>query len=196
MSFSPSTLKTIQQAGQCLYEAHKAVSADVETNGARVMTFMVTQPFNPENDEAYKQLRSLARIAHELQTMEAQLKALFASAVEAQTPDMPVLIALPNHGGQSKPRSSKDHAEEAAIKPVATKKPKTAKAKQRRQSPNETKVKDYLASVLDRRSWTAVTHASIAASAGIPKGSIGASVRKLIDGGWLKVDAKGSYRLA
>lgn len=33
MSLSPSTLQAIQQAGLGLYQAHQAVSADVQTGG-------------------------------------------------------------------------------------------------------------------------------------------------------------------
>lgn len=196
MSFSPSTLKIIQQAGQSLFEAQQAVSADVRNSGARVMAFIESNPFSLENDDAYKQLRSLARIGHELQAMEAQLKALYASAAQAQAPEMSVLIALPNHGEQPKSHASKVNVEEATIKTETKKQPKASKAKEPRLSPNDTKIKDYLIGVLDRRSWTAVTHASIADSAGIPLGSVGVSLRRLIAGGWLKEGSKGTYRLA
>ncbi|MGH8647123.1 MAG: hypothetical protein ACREX4_22775 [Gammaproteobacteria bacterium] len=204
MTLSESTLLAIQKAGQALFAARGAVAQDVQTNGARVIALVASHPFSPENDQAYKQLRAASRISHELQAMEEQLKALFTSAVEMVAEEAPVLLALPSHGGRSKAHPAKTNAEAEdmvvksatadAAKPAKSRKRRAGKA--RRLSPNDEKVLGYLNGVLDRRSWKSVTHATIAEAADIPRGSIGATLSRLIEKGDLREGSKGSYRLA
>ncbi|CAM3605166.1 hypothetical protein [Polaromonas hydrogenivorans] len=201
MPLSPSTLQAIQQAGLGLFNAHQAVSADVQAGGARAMAQMASQPFSPDNDAAYKKLLQLARMAHELQAMEEQLKLLYAQASEATSPDLPVLIALSSDGargdgGRAAPRPDKAGAEEAVVKPAAAKRSKAAKVKQSRLSPNDEKVMEVLKSLLDRHSARVVTQASLAQATGIPLGSIGRSLRNLVAAGSIKEEgAKGAFRL-
>ena len=195
MTLSPSTLQAIQQAGLGLYQAHHAVSADVQAGGARAMAQMASQPFSPDNDAAYKKLLQLARMAHELQAMEEQLKLLYAQASEATLPELPVLSALSSDCGRAAPRPDKAGAEEAVVKPAAAKRSKAAKVKQPRLSPNDEKVMQALQGMLDRKSAKVVTQASLAQATGIPLGSIGRSLRNLVAAGSIKEGPKGAYRL-
>lgn len=196
MTLLPSTLQSIQQAGLGLFNAHQAVSADVQTGGARAMAQMASQPFSPDNDAAYKKLLQLARMAHELQAMEEQLKLLYAQASEAASPDLPVLIALSSDGGRAAPRPDKAHAEEAVVKPAASRKSKAVQGRKMRLSPNDEKVMQALQGMLDRQSAKVVTQASLAQATGIPLGSIGRSLRNLVSAGSIKEGAKGAFRLA
>ena len=66
----------------------------------------------------------------------------------------------------------------------------------RRVSANDEKVLAYLKTVLDRRSWKAFTHAAVAQGAGIPLGSVGLAIRRVIALGTVREGQKGSYRLA
>lgn len=194
MSLSPSTLKLMQQAGQGIFGAQQAVSADVQSLGARVVALMTSQPFHPDNDGAYRQLRALARMAHELQAMEEQLKALYEQAGEAVRPELAVLTALPHHSGRAAARPDKESAQEAVIKRASTRVSKTAKNKARPLSGNDQKVLGHLQNVLDRQSFRPLTHASMAQAAGMPLGSVGISLRRLAAAGLIR-ESKGSYRL-
>lgn len=200
MSLSPAALLSIQQAGQGLHAARQAVADAVQTNAERVVAYVASQPFSPENDLAYTKLRSAARLSHELQAMEEQLKVLYISAAELMTPESPILVALPNHGGHARPRAVKSNegAEDAIVKPTASSllKHQNAKSDQpQRLSHNDEKVLGYLKSVLDRRSWKSLTQATIAKMAGIPVGSVGLALRRLVAGGAVREGNKGTYRL-
>ena len=206
MTLSPATLKLLQQAGQGLYGAQQAVSADVQSFGAKVLALTASQPFDPDNDSAYRQLRSLARMAHELQAMEQQLRSLYAQAGDAVRPELGLLVALPhasNASGQGARRPDNGGAQEAVIKSGgrAAKKarPRAKPAKPKaprpaRPSPNDEKVLAHLSSVLDRNSFRPLTHASIAQAARMPLGSVGISLRRLAAAG-LIAESNGSYRL-
>lgn len=221
MTLSTSTLLAIQQAGQGLYAARQAVADEVQSNSLRVVAFLASQPFSTESDKAYKQLRSAARLAHELLAIEDQLKALYASAEEMGTPETSFLVALPSHVASSKshPAKSREEAQDVPVKPAkpvrAAKSIKVKPAKAptesvsetksgavtpptaaKRLSPNAEKVLGYLKGALDRRSWKAVTHATISENAGIPLGSVGVSLNRLIVNNALRERDKGSYRLA
>ena len=212
MTLSPATLRLLQQAGQGLYSAQQAVSADVQAFGARVLALTASQPFDPDNDSAYKQLRSLARMAHELQAMEEQLKALYAQAGDAVRPELGLLVALPHNSNASSAsgpgarRPDKGSAQEAVVKSAGSaaktaKKarpgPKPAQAKAprpARPSANDEKVLAHLKSVLERDSFKPLTHANIAQAAKMPVGSVGIALRRLAAAGLVN-ESKGSYRL-
>lgn len=213
MTLSPATLRLLQQAGQGLYSAQQAVSADVQAFGARVLALTASQPFDPDNDSAYKQLRSLARMAHELQAMEEQLKALYAQAGDAVRPELGLLVALPHNSNASSAsgpgarRPDKRSAQEAVVKSAGSaaktaKKarpgPKPAQAKAprpARPSANDEKVLAHLKSVLERDSFKPLTHANIAQAAKMPVGSVGIALRRLAAAGLVN-ESKGSYRLS
>ena len=213
MSLSPSTLSAIQQAGEGLHSARRAVSDAVQATAERMVATVADQPFSPESDRAYAQLRRVARMAHELQAMEDQLRVLYTAAAEMMEPEMPVLVALPGHVARSRPRSVKTDqtAEDAVVKTVASgasgasKREKLGRGEKgdrrnlempKPRGSNDDKVLSYLKTVLDRRSWKSLTHAVIAQGSGIPLGSVGLALRRLDAAGRLREGSKGAYRLA
>ena len=162
MSLSPSTLSAIQQAGEGLHSARRAVSDAVQATAERMVATVADQPFSPESDRAYAQLRRVARMAHELQAMEDQLRVLYTSAAEMMEPETPVLVALPGHGARSRSRAVETNlgAEDAVLKTAASRESKRQEGKaEKPKSPssNDEKVLSYLKAVLDRRSWKSLT---------------------------------------
>lgn len=203
MSLSDSTIQAIQQAGQSLNAARQAVAFDVQANASKVVSLVASQPFSPENDAAYKKLRSAARMAHDLQTMEDQLSAIYTAASEIGEAQTPKMIALPVHVPASSVHraSGKADAEDVIAKPPTQRKTKTPSVEQTKNTKpiigNALKVLTYLKTVLDRRSWKPVTYATVAQEAGIPLGSIGISLKRLIEANVLvEGKNKGTFRLA
>lgn len=207
MSIAPTTLLSLQQAGENLYAARQAFAQEIQLNAGRVVGMVASAPFSNDADRAYAQLRSIARMAHELQAMEEQLKTLYGSAEELVASETPVLVALADRRSLSHARTSVsdiESAEDVVVKPAPQKRPrKKAAAKvtsgpssqPRRMSANDEKVRAYLNHVLDRRSWKAFTQATIAEGAGIPKGSVGLAMRRVIAAGMVREGQNGNYRL-
>lgn len=200
MSLSPPTLSVIQQAGQALHIARQAVSRAVQENAEQMVATVASQPFSPESDQAFAKLRTVARLAHELNAMEEQLKVLYASAVEMMKPPTPVLTALAGPARDSRFLSAdaREDAEEAVVKTMPSRTPKIRQGqreKPHRQSRNDAKVLGYLKTVLDRRSWKFLTQADIANGSDIPLGSVGLALRRLAVAGILREGNKGAYRL-
>lgn len=208
MSIAPTTLLSLQQAGESLYAARQAFAQEVQHNASRVVGIVASEPFSNDADRAYTQLRTIARMAHELQAMEEQLKTLYGSAIELTAPETPVLMALSDRPTRSSARtnaSSIESAQDVVVKPAPQKQSLKRKAKAKvttepenphqRMSTNDEKVLAHLKQVLDRRSWKTFTHAAVAQGAGIPLGSVGLAIRRVIASGAVREGQKGRYRL-
>ena len=208
MSISPKTLLLLQKAGENLYAARNALAQDVQQHASRVVHMVASEPFGNDADRAYAQLRSIARMAHELQAMEEQLKTLYGSAMELAAAEPPVLVDLSDRSPRARVQPSAlgvEEAQDVQIKPVQPKQPLRKKATasvtaeparpRQRLSANDQKVMAYLKQVLDRRSWKPLTQVAIADGAGIPKGSVGLALRRVIDAGMVREGQKGNYRL-
>ena len=208
MSISPKTLLLLQKAGENLYAARNALAQDVQQHASRVVHMVASEPFGNDADRAYAQLRSIARMAHELQAMEEQLKTLYGSAMELAAAEPPVLVDLSDRSPRARVQPSAlgvEEAQDVQIKPVQPKQPLRKKATasvtaeparpRQRLSANDQKVLAYLKQVLDRRSWKPLTQVAIADGAGIPKGSVGLALRRVIDAGMVREGQRGNYRL-
>lgn len=209
MSISPSTLLALQKAGEGLHAARQAFAQEVQSNAGRVVGIVASEPFSAEADRAYAQLRAVARMAHELQSIEEQLKTMYGAAAEMMQPETSVIVALPDHGGRSRAHpgaDSFDDAQDVVVKPAQHQQPsdvkpqrkkmKEAASQPQRLSSNDEKVLAHLKKVLDRRSWVALTQGAIAQGAGIPLGSVGLAMRRLVVAEVVRQRGKGSYRLA
>jgi hypothetical protein len=218
MSLSKTTLSAIQQAGQGLHKATVVVSAAVREQAEHMVAIVADQPYQAEGEQAFANFKMLARLSQDLLSLEEQLRALYATASELASPEMDVVVALPRgasrtHAAAAEP---KDLAEDAIVKPASTRRvkkkaPATAQAKSQAapkgkkaakpQKPvtltsNDSKLLAHLKTVLTTDSWTKLTGAVVAAGAGMPLGSVGISLKKVVLAGAVKKTGRGSYQLA
>lgn len=88
-------------------------------------------------------------------------------------------------GGQKGPRRAGNTQRQAApMQPPA------------KMSPNDTRLLAGLEQGLSRKSWANMTHSAMAEASGLPSGSIGVAIKRLISLGKLSVNANGAFRLA
>ncbi|RFO97368.1 hypothetical protein DIC66_09600 [Rhodoferax lacus] len=208
MSLSKTTLSAIQQAGQGLHKATVVVSAAVREQAEHMVAAVANQPYQAEGEQAFANFKMLARLSQDLQTLEEQLRALYATATELSSPEMDVVVALPRASARARAAAlaQNEAAEDAVIKaaPQGRSNPKAkAKAKKAAKSNkpvtltgNDSKVLDYLKTVLKTDTWTDLTGAAVAQGAAMPLGSVGISLKKVVLAGAVKKTGKGSYQLA
>jgi hypothetical protein len=221
MSLSKTTLSAIQQAGQGLHKATLVVAAAVREQAEHMVATVADQPYQAEGEQAFANFKMLARLSQDLLSLEEQLRALYATASELASPEMDVVVALPRGSARTRAVAGgqKDQAEDAIVKPASTRraKPKTAAgdlakpkagAKSKKVTKpakpvkpvtltsNDNKILDYLKTVLKTDSWTKLTGAAVATGAGMPLGSVGISLKKVVLAGAVKKTGKGSYQLA
>lgn len=207
---SRSTLALLQQAGESLFSAQQAMAQEVHAGSQSVVSAVASAPFSAEADRAYAQLRTVARLSHELQAMEEQLRTAYQTASTLAQREVQVLHALPLSRATAKAsRPQASQAEDVVVKTAGGKRraarasaPKAAarsSSSQAAQSPrlstNDEKVLAYLERVLNRETSTQITQASVAQGAGIPNGSIAVALKRLQQMGRVVEGERGHYRL-
>lgn len=209
MSLNPHILQSIQQAGQSIHACRELLKAEVARHTEQLVSVMASQPLGPSADSAFGQLKQVARIHQEMQTLEEQLRGIYQSSLQIKTEDVQVIEALPHR--RSTKATTADQTEEATVvtravvhkprKTKAIKQPKPIKnvtSGQRRGgrvSANDDKVLAALRRLLKGSRNAILSQSQIATEAGIPIGSIAASIRRLQDAGAVKQATRGEYRL-
>jgi len=210
MTSNLPTLAYVQQAGQAVSTAREQLHAQLQRQVEKLATVVAAQPFGPDADRAYAQLRAVARMTQELQSIEDQLLQVYKAAAQFEEgQDIQVLVALPRHGTRAVAvpvedvvdakevpsrragRTSKATRQPRDLQPTATQ-----SGRQRAGVSNEVRLLKGLRKVLNKRSWTVMTQSQMAQATGIPQGSVGAALNRVIVSGQVLVGERGQYRLA
>lgn len=204
------TLTYVQQAGQAVSTAREQLHAQLQRQVEKLASVVAAQPFGPDADRAYAQLRAVARMTQELQSIEDQLVQVYKAAAQFEEgQDIQVLVALPRHGTLAAAVPVDDvvdakevPARRAGRQAQATRHPRDPQptvataSRQRAKVSNEVRMLEGLRKVLNRRGWTEMTQTQMAQAAGIPQGSVGAALARVIASGQVLVGERGRYRLA
>lgn len=215
MSVTPTTLSAIQQAGQSIDEARRALAEAVAVHAQRVMTAVAEQPFNVDNDKLFAYWKTAARLAREVQSIEEQFKTIYQTAEGLLVPETPVLTALPSAASSRKAAgpgtygSDTSKAEDVVVKLKPA--PKKARLARGDAAPagkpatgaspgasglggNDAKLLHFLGTALNRRSWRRMPQSVMAQGSGIPLGSVSLALRRLIAGGHVTEGKNGHYK--
>jgi hypothetical protein len=194
MSLSQKNLSSIQKAGQAAHDAAVAILVTVRTQAESMVASMASQPFSAESEQAIVRFKTLSRLSQGLVAIEAQLQELYAVASDLANPASDVIVVK-----QIKQRKNSNAlAVDVVEKPA--KAIKAAKAKKGGRiaatlTANDSTLLQYLQGVLKAGEWTAQTGAIMAAGAGLPLGSVGVSLKKILASGAVKAGERGMYQL-
>lgn len=210
MSLNPRILQSIQQAGQSIHDCREMLKAEVARHTEQLVGVMASQPLGPSADSAFAQLKQVARIHQEMQALEDQLRGIYQAAEQIKGEEVQVIEALPHRRAST--ATAAVHVEDAqVIQKTAGRKPRKAqeakaakpavkaqprKGRSGRVSTNDDKVLAALRRLLKVFKNATLSQAQIATEAGIPGGSIAASIRRLQDAGEVQQMARGQYRLS
>lgn len=200
MSLSQKNLSAIQKAGQAVHGACEAIAETVRNQAESMVASVASQPFGVESEQSIARFKVLARLSQGMVAVEAQLQELYAMANDLANPASDV-IALPT---VSKRKAANAAAVDVVAKPA--KLAKAVKAEKKLKAPsgprkastltaNDSKLLQYLQQILKSDSWTAQTGVAMAAGSGLPLGSVGVSLKKILDLGAIKAGARGMYQL-
>jgi hypothetical protein len=216
MALPIAALQALQQAGQGVHTASAALAEAVQISGMKVVSALASDPFSPEGEAAFTRLRSMARLSHELKVIEEKLREIFDTAEKLASGEPVVVMSLAT--ANTKPGSSQNQlglaagavtdmarpvrsgriAEDAIDKRAAKVAPAARTPKQPKalsMSPNDIKVLSGLKKSLSRKTWKAITHSAIAQASGIPAGSVGLSLKRLLQMGKVLANDSGAYKL-
>lgn len=205
MSLNDHILQSIQKSGQAIHDSRELLKAEVARYTEHLIRVMGSQPLGPMADRAFGQLKLVARMHQEMQGLEEQLRGIFQSATQLKVNDVQIIEALPHRRSTA---ATSERVEDAkVVTPVVRRKPgrkpsakpvaKAAPVKRRggRVSTNDDKVLTALRRLLKEFKNSTLPQAQIAAEAGIPVGSIAASLHRLQDAGMVVKTTRGQYSL-
>jgi hypothetical protein len=191
MSLSQKNLASIQKAGQAAQGASEAIAAAVRTQAASMVLSVASQPFGAESEQAIARFKVLARLSQGLAAVEKELQSLYAIATDLANPASDV-ISLP-----SVPKHEATNA--AAVDVVAKPVKNTAKKKSSRKpavlTENDNKLLRFLNRVLKNRDAVVIAGSKMAEGSGLPLGSVGVSLKKIIASGAVDQVGRGTYKL-
>jgi hypothetical protein len=216
MSIASQTLSKLQLAGSAVHGAVEALKQELEAHSRALMIQVATQPFGQDADSAYQQMRQVARLVHEMNSLEQQIRSIYLDAAQKVQAEVPVLPALPSARARKLIKGRGDALADDAIEDatlvVTTQPEKSAPRSTRSKAASEVaKVKnkpartpkpnntDRLHQTLQKllgKKARAIGHAELALTSGLPRGSIGASIKKLIEAQRLILDAEGKFKIA
>ena len=211
MSLSQRNLSALQKAGQAVHGAAEAIASTVRTQAENMVANVASNPFGVESEQAFTQFRTLARLSQDLIAVEQQLQGLFATATELARPESDVVIVLPSRRSTAALTEAVQDvvakpAKDAKVAKVKAKAAKAVEKKTKKQSKkadkpaaltaNDTKLLEFLRTTLKADDWTTMTGAAMSQGSGLPLGSVGVSLKKILAQGSVKKGERGSYQLA
>jgi hypothetical protein len=204
MALPAQTLASIQAAGAAIYAADAALKDAVQSYADQVKLGMLGNPFDLGNDSMFDDWKTVARLSRAVGQVEAEFQKIYSAASDLSAGTTPSVLTMPS---LTAPQATvtvdlamvqEVDATDAVIKKLPKKvqaKAKTKAAAHRPLSGNSAKVLARLLEILNPNDFVKINLSAVAVEIGLPKGSIGASISKLIDTGHLIEGAVGEYKL-
>lgn len=196
MSLSPKNLSSIQKAGQAVHDSSVVIAAVVRTQAESMVASMSTAPFSVESEQLIARFKTLSKLSQGLGVVEAQLQELYAMAADLANPSSDVIL-LPSI-------TKRKAATNAAVVVVVPKPAKPVKVpnKAKKGGPkavaltaNDNKLLTYLQGALKGGDAKAITGSTLASGSGLPLGSVGVSLKKIIAFGAVNQVGRGTYQI-
>lgn len=204
MALPSQTLAAIQSAGAAIYAADTALKEAMQSYAEQVKLAMLKNPFDMGNDSLFDDWKTVARLSRAVGQVEAEFQKIYSAASDLSAGSalpilaMPSLTASPESTSGDLALVQEVDATDVVIKRRSKKLRSKAKAKPAQPkslSGNAAKVLTKLLDVLNPNEFVKINRSAIAAEIGLPKGSIGATITRLIDSGYLIEGAFGQYKL-
>ena len=196
----------LQKAGQSMFTAAQTLKSVTELYAQQVPKAMATTPFSLETDQLIDSWKAAARLAQEVAALDARMVELFEQAQHADAAaavKTPLQLAAPAAAVAEKavtdvvpkaPKSGRATQRKLKIKKVAKKAVKAARTPGKL-APNTQKLLTQLEKHLNTETFIALKHSELAKASGLPQGSVGASLKKLLESNHIVQGARGEFKL-
>jgi hypothetical protein len=202
MTISKETLSLVQAAGAAAYAADAALKRTLQDSAEQVRLAMEANPGAADTDALFQTWKTIASLSQSIAQIEAELKTLHAAALNVSAVKTPAHLLrrfsagskTAGHGSgpmtvSGKAAKKKAGRSKSAVKRKAAKNPRPL-------SGNNTQLLAYLERILNKEAFTKVNQSLIATEVGLPKGSISASINKLLSLGLLIESGRSEFKLA
>ncbi len=201
MPIPPKALAAIQAAGAAVFAADGQLKSVAQTYAERVNSAMQTNPFDLANDSMFEDWKSVARLSQALARIESELKQVYELASNLNNDSEPMglarlqALAGPSSGPHVRATEHPDLIQALDATDVRVKKAPRRSRKAPVLAGNGAKLLHQLQQVLAAQDFVKLNLSRLALSAGLPKGSINAAIRKLLAEGRLLQNATGALKL-
>jgi hypothetical protein len=202
MPLPSKTLDAIQAAGSAAFKADSQLKAAVKDYAAQVQAAMVGNPFDVANDSLFEEWKSVCRLSQAMAQIEIELKKIHVSASNLRgvvaVSSKPKALPSPVSAAPSTLKVVKaiDATDVKAKAPRKIKRKLTRGAKPAGPLPsNAASLLAHLSTVLNPNTFEKINQTSIATAINMAKGSVGASVNRLVKEGFLDQDPKLGFKL-
>jgi hypothetical protein len=201
MPISTQALAAIQAAGAAVFAADDKLKAAAQSYADRVNTAMQANPFDLANDSLFEDWKSVARLSQALARIEGELKQVYelASSLnkDSKLTGSAHLRALagPSSGPRAGATEHPDLIQAIDATDVRVKKAPRRSKKAPVLAGNAAKLLTQLQQELTDQDFVKLNRSRLALSAGLPKGSINAAIRKLLAEGRLLQNVAGALKL-
>jgi hypothetical protein len=202
LPLTSKTLNAIQSAGAAIFVADAQVKDVVKDYAKQFHAAMKQNPFDLANDSLFEEWKSVCRLSQAVGQIEAEMRKIHTAAASLQgvaLSSSKTLALAPPRVAES---STLEVVEQVEATDVVIKKPRKLKRKASRKvrsagplPSNATVLLAHLVKLLSPNAFTKVNQSSIAVAINMPKGSIGASMTKLVKEGFLAHDPAQGYKL-
>jgi len=204
MTISSKTLDSIQFAGAAAFAAHAELQNTVSEYSEQVKTAVLSNAFDMGNDNLFEEWKTLARLTQAVAQIETELRKVYSVASAFSSGNTSTVRALPTLlsttlSQQPMEVVARINATDVRVKKTSTKSSKSVTVKQKKDRPlrgNTAKLLTHLLQKLNKNEFVEVNRSALAGEIGIPIGSIGASVSKLLQMGHIVLGPKGKLKLA
>ncbi len=208
MPLPTQTLAAIQTAGAAVHAAEAALKEAVQSYADQVKLAMLENPFDVGNDALFADWKTVARLSRVVGQVEAEFRKIYSAAADLSSGAIPVALTVPSLVAPERDATISLALVQAidATDVVVKKLPKKAKLKTKAKakstasppqslSGNSAIVLGRLLEILNPDHFVKVNQSSVALELGLPNGSIGASIAKLIQKGHLLKGGPGEFKL-
>lgn len=204
MPLPSQTLAALQLAGATIYQADLELKEAVKAYENQLRTAMTANPFEMRNDGLFEEWKAVARMSQAVAQIEVEFKKIYemasglTGAAALPNPTMSTLVAPPSAGATDLKLVKDIQASDAVVK--------GPRASQTKKSPggnapkpltgNTAKLFAHLIEVMKANAFVKIDRHAVIIEAGIPRGSVGAAIAKLLETGHLVANASGAHKLS
>ncbi len=203
MPLPSSTLAAIQTAGAAIFAADAALKTSAQDYADQVKLAMLQNPFDLGNDTLFEDWKTVARLAQAVTRIEAEFRKIYDAASDLSAGSRAGFAAMPSLASPQGASSGElevvkeIQATDAVIKKVPT--------MLRRGGPaptahpglrgNALKLLERLVQTLNTTDFVKINRRQVVTEVGLPRGSVGAAIAKLVQSGYLVEGPSGSFKL-
>lgn len=199
MSLSRKNVGLIRKSGEAVDAALRAVSESVREQAENMVATLTASTFGADTEQVVARFKKLSNIAQGLSAVQSQLKSIAAVAVELGNPASDLILT--KAVGRSKALSDVTVVDVVAKAVKPAKAAKTGRGRGRKPAPagtltvNDAKLLTFLQVALKSGAPTAITGEALATGSGLPKGSLGVSMKKLMNMQAVKSAGRGMFQI-